>query len=104
MTLYSDIEYPIGISKSYWSPKSRRRNGNGAKTWKIFGYTRYGEFRSKPFHTVFGIKPAITMFKRRIGRCIHCAKRTMMFDEIKRLGFLHLKPDIVCNKCQLESP
>lgn len=102
--MYGLIEYPTGISKSNWNSKRRRNGRNWGKTWKVFGYTIDGVFRSEPFKTVFGIKPAITLFKRRFGNCFHCGRKVMQFDKIERLGFLKQRPEIICPKCQMESP
>jgi len=88
------MEYPTHISKSYMNPLSRRKDGKGKQTWRVYGYDNTGHFRTERIQgSIFGLKPRMKLYIKRTTNCSECGKRGGILIEKK-----HDRP--ICLNCK----
>jgi len=91
------MKWPLNISKAYVNSSSRRKDGKGKQTWRLYGYDEDLRFRTERLKGSLLFKPRIKLYHKKTGICIHCAKRVSIIVE-------KTSAPIVCMKCNLESP
>jgi len=91
------MKWPLTISKSYMNSSSRRKEGKGKQTWRVYGYDEDLRFTTERIKGNLMFKPRIKLFHKKTGNCIHCARRVSIIVE-------KTSAPIICMKCNLESP
>jgi len=89
------MEYPTHVSKSFMNPLSRRTKGKGKQTWRVYGYDRYGHFKTERITgTLLGLKPRMKLYFKKTGNCTECGKHGGIIVEKK-------SHPMICIACQL---
>jgi len=79
------------------NPSSRRKDGKGKQTWRLYGYDENLRFVSERIKGTLLFKPRIKLFHKKTGNCIHCGRRIAIIVTKK-------SSPMICMKCSLESP
>jgi len=91
------MKWPLCISKAYINSSSRRKDGKGKQTWRLYGYDEDLRFTTERIKGSLLFKPRIKLFHKKTGNCTECGRRVSVIIEKK-------SSPIVCMKCKLESP
>jgi len=99
-----DIEYPIGIKKTFYNSSSRRKNGRGAKRLVIYYLDKNMRFHTSPITWLEAHFGGLKMFRRVSRRCRDCGTKAHGVIPRSKTNFLNTREEIICFKCQIESP
>jgi len=99
-----DIEYPIGIKNTFYNPSRRRKNGKGSKRLVVYYLDRNMRFHTSPISWLEAHFGGLKMFRRVSRRCRECGDIAKGVIPRSKTDFFNPKKEIICIKCQMESP